>query len=98
MLAFAAGKLDAVLRDRGGSPVHRAGGTAADIAVSYSDTTERGAGNYEIRKRRSGIAVTAVDESGAMYGIVGLAEQIRAAGLARVKREIVLEGKVIPAR
>jgi hypothetical protein len=88
-VAFAAGRLDDALRASGDLPMHRSAASPAEIVIRFPDAAAKiVSGGFEIRKSPGkGISVLASDESGAMYGILGLAEQIRTVGLARVQEQ-----------
>jgi hypothetical protein len=90
-VAFAATRLDAALRSSGDSPAHRAAGSRAEIEVRFPDAGAKvAAGGFQIRKSGSeAISVLAPDASGAMYGTLSLAAQIRTGGLARVMEQQV---------
>jgi hypothetical protein len=86
---FAAGRLDAALRAAGDAPVPRAAGRAADIVVRFPDAAAgsvTGAFAIQISSGKR-ISVLAPDASGAMYGTLALAEQIRNAGLKGVQEQ-----------
>ncbi len=84
-VAFAGGRLEAALRASGHSPTRRRP-APADITVRLSGARGVSPGGFEIARSSPGrISVLAPDESGAMYGVLDLAGQIRTAGLAGVQ-------------
>jgi len=77
---FAIGNLDAVVVKLGGKPVHKTDGVDGARVVVQIAAPGSAAGvqkeGFQINRDASGnISVTAVDERGAMYGVLELAEQ-----------------------
>ncbi|MCL4401758.1 MAG: hypothetical protein M1436_03710 [Acidobacteria bacterium] len=87
-VTFAGRRLDAALRASGHSPTYRSPGAKdPDIIVRVAPGTSIAPGGFAIRKSHAAISVVAPDKSGAMYGVLALAEQIRATGLAGVQAQ-----------
>lgn len=83
MLRFALGRLESALQAHGDAlthTAHRAGGPAPGIAVTVDPAALASVGRDGFQRVRAGggLTITASDERGAMYGVLDLAQELRA--------------------